>query len=49
MENIIATLNTDKGNIKLELWPEIAPETVDNFVSLAKGERVLMAVNKVKT
>lgn len=39
MKNIIATMNTNKGIIKLELWPEIAPETVDNFVSLAKGEK----------
>ena len=39
MGNIIATLNTNKGNIKLELWPNIAPETVNNFVSLAKGEK----------
>ncbi|MDA3837642.1 MAG: peptidylprolyl isomerase [Candidatus Delongbacteria bacterium] len=39
MKNIIATMNTSKGNIKLELWPEIAPETVNNFVSLAKGEK----------
>ena len=39
MKNIIATMNTNKGNIKLELWPEIAPETVNNFVSLAKGEK----------
>ncbi|MBN2788561.1 MAG: peptidylprolyl isomerase [Candidatus Delongbacteria bacterium] len=39
MENIIVTMHTNKGNIKLELWPDIAPQTVDNFVSLAKGEK----------
>lgn len=30
-------LKTNKGVIKLELWPEIAPETVENFVGLATG------------
>ncbi|MDY0017833.1 MAG: peptidylprolyl isomerase [Candidatus Delongbacteria bacterium] len=40
MENIInAVLKTSKGDIKLELWPDKAPETVDNFVSLALGEK----------
>lgn len=26
----------DKGNIKIELYPEIAPNTVNNFISLIK-------------
>ncbi|MBU4486772.1 MAG: peptidylprolyl isomerase [Candidatus Delongbacteria bacterium] len=38
-KTINAVLKTDKGDMKLELWPEIAPETVDNFVSLATGEK----------
>lgn len=29
-------LNTNKGAIKLELYPEIAPKTVENFIGLAK-------------
>jgi peptidyl-prolyl cis-trans isomerase B (cyclophilin B) len=30
------TLDTEKGPIKLELYPEHAPQTVNNFVFLAK-------------
>jgi TonB family protein len=32
----IATLETDKGTIKIELYPEEAPVTVGNFVTLIK-------------
>ena len=36
MKNPIATIEMENGNkIKLELYPEIAPNTVRNFVSLA--------------
>lgn len=31
-----ATLNTDQGEIKMELFPKNAPETVNNFVFLAR-------------
>jgi len=31
------TLETDKGNIELEMFPESAPETVRNFLNLAAG------------
>ncbi|MBS9775790.1 MAG: peptidylprolyl isomerase [Fusobacterium sp.] len=31
-----ATIKTDKGEIKLNLFPEVAPVTVINFVTLAK-------------
>lgn len=34
-----ATLHTNLGDIRLELFPEQAPETVSNFVGLAKGEK----------
>jgi len=30
-----AVIETEKGNIKLELYPKIAPKTVDNFIKLA--------------
>lgn len=33
---VSATIETDKGNIELELDKEAAPKTVDNFVKLAK-------------
>ncbi len=35
----IATLETTKGVIKIELWEDKVPNTVINFVSLANGER----------
>jgi peptidyl-prolyl cis-trans isomerase B (cyclophilin B) len=31
-----ATLHTSKGDIELELFPEAAPKTVENFVKLAR-------------
>ena len=31
-----ATIETDKGSIELELYPEHAPKTVNNFVFLAR-------------
>lgn len=34
-----ATLHTSMGDITLELFPNHAPNTVNNFVSLARGER----------
>ena len=34
-----ATLHTTLGDIRLELFPEQAPETVSNFVGLATGEK----------
>jgi cyclophilin family peptidyl-prolyl cis-trans isomerase/HEAT repeat protein len=33
---VVATVNTDKGAFKLELLPDAAPLTVDNFVELAR-------------
>ncbi|MDX6270461.1 MAG: hypothetical protein QOD28_1684 [Acidobacteriota bacterium] len=33
---VVATVNTDKGMFKLELLPDDAPLTVDNFVELAR-------------
>jgi len=33
---VVATINTDKGVFKLELLPDAAPLTVDNFVELAR-------------
>ncbi|WP_214406699.1 peptidylprolyl isomerase [Pseudonocardia lacus] len=34
-----ATLRTNKGDIRLVLFPDHAPKTVDNFVGLASGHR----------
>ena len=35
-----ATLHTNLGDIRLQLYPEQAPETVSNFVGLATGQKV---------
>ncbi|MGO2721727.1 MAG: peptidylprolyl isomerase, partial [Brachybacterium tyrofermentans] len=36
---MFATLHTTNGDIRLELFPDHAPKTVDNFVGLAEGTR----------
>jgi len=36
---MLATLHTNHGDIRLDLFPDSAPETVANFVALAKGEK----------
>jgi peptidyl-prolyl cis-trans isomerase A (cyclophilin A) len=38
-ENLIATLRTNRGTIKVRLFPDHAPRTVRNFVELAEGRR----------
>lgn len=34
-KHYLATIETNKGNIEIELFPEYAPQTVNNFVFLA--------------
>ena len=36
MSNPIVTLETNQGTIKAELFPDVAPNTVNNFISLVK-------------
>ncbi|MEU9837361.1 peptidylprolyl isomerase [Streptosporangium sp. NPDC048047] len=36
---MIATLNTNRGTVKVQLFPDHAPKTVRNFVELAEGTR----------
>lgn len=36
---MFATLHTSAGDIRIELYPNHAPKTVDNFVGLATGEK----------
>ena len=36
---MFATLHTNHGDIRLELFPDHAPKTVENFVGLAEGTR----------
>ena len=38
-EQLFATLHTNAGDIRLELYPNHAPKTVANFVELAEGTR----------
>ncbi|KRF20534.1 hypothetical protein ASG90_18275 [Nocardioides sp. Soil797] len=39
MADMQATLKTNKGDITLNLFPNHAPETVENFVGLAEGTK----------
>ena len=36
MQNPIVTIQTTRGTIKVELYPEVAPNTVNNFIYLVK-------------
>ena len=36
MSNPIVTIETNQGTIKAELFPDVAPNTVNNFISLVK-------------
>ncbi|MFI0356530.1 peptidylprolyl isomerase [Actinomadura sp. 9N407] len=38
-QEMFATLNTNQGKIVVQLYPDHAPVTVENFVSLAEGTR----------
>ena len=38
-DRLFATLNTNRGAIRVELFPDHAPKTVANFVELAEGTR----------
>jgi len=39
MAELTATLHTSEGDIEIELYEERVPDTVENFVGLATGER----------
>ena len=36
MQNPIVTIETTHGTMKVELYPEVAPNTVNNFIYLVK-------------
>jgi peptidyl-prolyl cis-trans isomerase A (cyclophilin A) len=38
-EELYATLKTNRGDVVIELFPNHAPKTVDNFVGLAEGTK----------
>ncbi|MDG1855602.1 MAG: peptidylprolyl isomerase [Verrucomicrobiota bacterium] len=35
----VAIVTTSEGSVRLELWPDAAPETVKNFIDLAEGRK----------
>ncbi len=35
----VVLMKTSQGNVRLELWPDAAPETVKNFIDLAEGRK----------
>lgn len=37
--NPVVLMKTDLGDVSLELWPGIAPNTVENFIGLAMGTK----------
>lgn len=47
--NPIAVIETTEGVITLELYRHAAPKTVENFISLAKGEREFTDLDGKKT
>lgn len=46
-ENITAIIKTSKGTIRVVMFPQIAPNTVRNFVELAKGTKVNPTTGKL--
>jgi cyclophilin family peptidyl-prolyl cis-trans isomerase len=38
-ERPVIVMETSMGTLKIELWNDIAPKTVDNFIGLATGEK----------
>jgi peptidyl-prolyl cis-trans isomerase A (cyclophilin A) len=38
-QKLYATIKTNHGDIRLELFPDYAPKTVANFTELAEGKR----------
>lgn len=38
-KDMVITMETSEGNIKIRLFPDRAPKTVENFVGLAKGTK----------
>ncbi len=39
VQKMIATFETSEGNFKVQLFPDKAPKTVENFVGLAEGTK----------
>jgi peptidyl-prolyl cis-trans isomerase A (cyclophilin A) len=39
MSDLTATLHTTEGDIEIELYPDKVPNTVENFVGLATGDK----------
>ena len=39
LQQPVAIVKTSEGSVRLELWPDAAPETVKNFIDLAEGRK----------
>lgn len=37
--NPVVLMKTSQGNMRIELWPDAAPDTVKNFIDLAEGNK----------
>lgn len=48
-KKVFATMETSMGTFKVELYPDKAPKTVENFVGLAKGTKEWTDPNTGKT
>lgn len=46
-EDITAVIKTNKGTMRVALFPKIAPNTVRNFVELAKGTKINPSTGKL--
>ena len=44
---MFATLHTNHGDIRIELFPHHAPKTVENFVGLAEGSKEFSDPEKI--
>ena len=39
LKKTVVVMKTNLGDVHIELYPEIAPQTVKNFIDLAEGEK----------
>ena len=49
MAETYATLETSKGPIRVRLFPDTAPKTVENFIGLATGATVLALARRTRS
>jgi peptidyl-prolyl cis-trans isomerase A (cyclophilin A) len=47
VENPVCIMKTSMGDVWLELWPDAAPKTVENFIGLAEGKKEFIEVKNI--